>query len=188
MAGAVRLIPEANWLNDRDQFLAPNEEWAFDELLQTDSLTYAIFNPKNNVRSADGTNHWQPFTEKQLGLTKALPSHFMTDFMAGKAKCFSIPPFSQLANKQLTFSDAAQAVFDAALPLWQYYHAQHDSDLNASYYDIREYFCKRDDKGKLKSNSVDGKYNQLHEALRKAHQELARRIEPKIYEYGFLKE
>ena len=182
----VRLIPEANWINDRDQFLAPKDEWADDELFQTDCLTYAIFNTKNNVRSADGTNHWQPFTEKQLGLTQALPSHFMTDFMAGKAKCFSIPPFSHFANKKLTFSDTAQAVFDAALPLWQYYHAQPDANLNASYYDIREYFCKRDKKGRLNSKSTDEKYNQLHEELRKTHRELGRHIEPKIYEYEFL--
>lgn len=183
---AVRLIPEANWINDRDQFLAPKDEWADDELFQTDCLTYAIFNTKNNVRSADGTNHWQPFTEKQLGLTQALPSHFMTDFVAGKAKCFSIPPFSHFANKKLTFSDTAQAVFDAALPLWQYYHAQPDANLNASYYDIREYFCKRDKKGRLNSKSTDEKYNQLHEELRKTHRELGRHIEPKIYEYEFL--
>jgi len=183
---AARLIPEANWINDRDQFLAPKDEWAEDELFQTDCLTYAIFNTKNNVRSTDGPNHWQPFTEKQLGLTQALPSHFMTDFMAGKAKCFSIPPFSQFANKQLTFSDTAQAVFDAALPLWQYYHEQSDADLNASYYDIREYFCKRDNKGRLNSKSADERYNHLHEALRKAHRELGRQIEPHIYKYGFL--
>ena len=184
---AVRLIPEANWINDRDQFLAPNEGWATDELFQTDCLTYGIFNPKNNVRSADGINNWQPFTEKQLGITKSLPSHFMTDFMDGKAKFFSNPPFSHFTKKKLSFSDEAKAVFNAALPLWQYYHEQPNADINASYYDIREYFCKRNEKtGNLNSKSSDDKYNQLHDALRKAHKELGKHIEPKIYEHEFL--
>lgn len=184
---AVRLIPEANWINDRDQFLAPNESWADDELFQTDCLTYCIFCTKNNVRSADGTNHWQPFTEKQLGITQALPDHFMTDFMSGKGKFLSNPPFSHFAGKVLVFGYEAKAVFDAALPLWQYYHAQTDADLNASYYDIREYFCGRSEKtGNLNPKSTDEKYNQLHETLRQAHRTLERHIEPLIYKHGFL--
>ena len=184
---AVRLIPDANWINDRDQFLAPKEDWATDELFQTDCLTYAIFNPKNNVRSADGINHWQPFTENQIGLTKALPSHFMTDFMEGKGQFFSIPLFSRFAKKKLSFSLEAKAVFDAALPLWKYYHRQPYADLNATYYNIREYFCGRSEKtGNLNATSDDAMYNRLHEALRKAHKTLGRHIEPKIYDYGFL--
>lgn len=184
---AVRLIPEANWINDRDQFLAPNEGWETDELFQTDCLTYAIFNTKNNVRSVDGTNNWQPFTEKELGITKALPSHFMTDFMAGKAKFFSNPPFSHFGKEKLSFSKEAKTVFEAALPLWKYYHEQANANLNASYYDIREFFCGRNEKtGNMNSKSKDDRYNQLHEALRKAHRELGRHIEPKIYEYEFL--
>jgi len=184
---AVRLIPEANWVNDRDQFLAPYEGWDIDELFQTDCLTYAIFNTKNNVRSADGINNWQPFTEKELGLTKALPSHFMTDFINGKAKYFSNPCFSRFAKKKLSFSKEAKAVFNAALPLWKYYHEQPNADLNATYYDIREYFCGRNGKtGSMNSKSTDEKYNQLHEALRKVHRELGRHIEPMIYEYEFL--
>ena len=184
---AVRLIPEANWINDRDQFLAPNEQWATDEIFQTDCLTYAIFSPKNNVRSADGINYWQPFTEKRLGLTKALPSNFMTDFIAGKVKHYSNPLFSHFANKKLSFSVEAKTVFDTALPLWKYYHNQPNADLNASYYDIREYFCGRNAKtGNLNSKSTDEKYNQLHEVLRKAHKDLGRHIEPCIYQYEFL--
>ena len=184
---AVRLIPKSNWVNDRDQFLAPKEGWAEDELFQTNCLTYGIFNTKNNVRSADGPNNWQPFTEKQLGITKSLPSHFMTDFIDGKAKFFSNPPFSHFTNKKLSFSNEAKAVFDAALPLWRYYHEQPNANPNASYYDIREYFCGRNDKnGNMNAKSTDEKYNQLHETLRKAHYILGKCIGPKIYEYEFL--
>ena len=112
----------------------------------------------------------------------------MTDFIAGKPDLFfSNPPFSFFACKELSFSKESKAVFDAALPLWQYYHEHSDADLNASYYDIREYFCKRNGKGRLNSKSTTNeKYNQLHEELRKVHNELGKHIEPYIYEYEFL--
>ena len=83
--------------------------------------------------------------------------------------------------------DEAKAVLDAALPLWRYYHEQPNANPNATYYDIREYFCGRNEKsGNMNAKSTDEKYNQLHEALRKAHKELGKHIEPMIYQYEFL--
>lgn len=38
----------------------------------------------------------------------------------------------------------------------------------------------------MNAKSTDEKYNQLHEALRKAHKELGKHIEPMIYQYEFL--
>ena len=176
---AVRLIPEANWMNDRDQFLAPNDDWKSDIGFQVDCMTYAIFSTKNNLRSDDGPNHWQPFTEKQLGLTTGFRSHFMTDFIENELKKHS-------ADSHI-FSNMSQAVFDAALPLWKYYYEQKDSDINATYYDIREFFCGRNNKtGRMNSNSVNKEYNYLHEILRKTYRELGKQIEEKIYKYGFL--
>ncbi len=186
---AVRLIPEANWINDRDQFLAPNDQWITDELFQSDCLTFAIFNTKNNVRSSDGPNHWQPFTEKQLGITNSLPSHFMTDFIEGKAVFHTASTttiFKGTGYHKLTFSEKAQAVFDAALPLWKYYFQQKDSNINATYYNIREFFCGRNKSGKMNAQSADSKYNELHYNLRLAHKELAEQIKEKIYDYEFL--
>ena len=59
--------------------------------------------------------------------------------------------------------------------------------MNASFYDIREHFQGRDAKGKMKSTSEDEKYNKLLADLRLSMKLLAKQIEPKIYEYGFLK-
>ena len=185
---AVRLIPEANWINDRDQFMAPSIDWETDEEFQTDCLAYCIFSLKNNLRSVDGPNCWQPFTEKQLGLTQGFHSHFMTDFIEGKAKFFETP--TQTNNKgrcKLSFSKSAQSVFDIALALWKYYYQQTNTDINATYYDIREFFCGRNSKNnRLNSKSSDEKYNKLNDDLRKAHRALGRKIENKIYQYGFL--
>ena len=82
-------------------------------------------------------------------------------------------------------------MFDAGRELWKYYHKQPDADLNAAYYDIRKYFqgTKLDKKGKevMNSASEDETYTKPHEALRKAHKLLAKKIVPKVYEHGFLR-
>ena len=61
-------------------------------------------------------------------------------------------------------------------------------NVNASFYDIREHFQGRDAKGRMKSTSDDERYNKLIADLRLEMKFLAKQIEPKIYEYGFLKE
>jgi len=191
----VRLVVDATWENDRDQFLYPQNTWRKDKEFLTDCLVYTIFSNKNNVRSADGINHWQPFTEKELGITNELPCHFMTDYISGAA----IPEIiqteifdgNQKEKKPLAFSKEAQAVFDAGRELWKYYNKQPDADLNASYYDIRKYFqgTRIDKKGKEVMNSVseDETYTKLHSALRRAHRKLSEKIVPKVYEHGFLR-
>lgn len=192
---AVRLVINADWKNDRDQFLAPQASWMQDDEFKNDCLTYAIFSNKNNVQSCDGINKWQPFTEEELGINSELPSHFMTDYISGRVRPQvrqgDIFEEQQTNNQPLIFSNEAKAVFDAARNLWRYYHKQEDADLNASYYDIRKYFqgTKLDKKGKevMNSTSEDGTYTALYSALRNTHKRLAEKIVPKVYEHGFLR-
>jgi hypothetical protein len=89
-------------------------------------------------------------------------------------------------QKALKFSDEAKEVFKAGKKLWQYYHAQRTAKVNASLYDIREFFQGRDDSGKMNNTSGDDKYNSLIGDLRSALKTLALKIQPKVYEYGFL--
>ena len=88
-------------------------------------------------------------------------------------------------------SPAARAVLDAGRELWRYYHAQPGANPNASFYDIKFHFqgSTVDVRGKAKMNSEssDGKYTELLANLKAAMKNLAARIEPKVYEYGFLK-
>jgi hypothetical protein len=72
--------------------------------------------------------------------------------------------------------------------LWRYYHSQPKADANASFYDIREHFQGRNDKGTMKTKSTDAQYNELIGILRERLKVLAKKIEPKVYEYGFLLE
>ena len=53
---------------------------------------------------------------------------------------------------------------------------------------IREYFQGRNDKGIMNSKSDNETYNELIGNLRSMLKILIKKIEPKVYEYGFLKE
>ena len=90
-------------------------------------------------------------------------------------------------HKPLEFSEKATAVFDSGRELWKYYHLQPNVNVNASLYDIREHFQGRNDKGKMNNKSQDETYMQLITNLRSNLKLLAKKIEPLVYEYGFLK-
>lgn len=81
---AVRRVIPATWLNDRDQFLYPNDGWKTDLEFQSDCLAYTLFN--NNIQAVQGTNHWIPFTEQEVDAKEAFKSHFMSDYIRGKGK------------------------------------------------------------------------------------------------------
>lgn len=186
---SVRHCIEATWLNDRDQFLYPNDGWKTDTEFQNDCLAFTLFHTQNRITSKEGINHWIPFTEDEVNARDKFDSHFMTDFIQGKIKTNdenTIFTNSEKQNTILVFSNEAKAVFDAGRELWRYYHSQPDSNPNASYYDIREYFQGRDQKGKMKNKSDDKKYMELLSNLKFAIAVLAKKIEQKVYEYGFL--
>jgi hypothetical protein len=86
----------------------------------------------------------------------------------------------------------SESVLDAGKELWKYYHAKIKDDktasVNASYYDIREYFQGRDTAGRMNNASTDDTYNALIADLRGTLKTLTAKIQPKVYEYGFLKE
>ncbi len=192
---AIRHVIEATWLNDRDQFLWPNDEWKDDAAFKTDCLVYVLFD--NVIKSMDDVNYWIPYTESEVEARSRFKSHFMSDFIAGKIENKEavqgdfFTEASTAEKKPMEFSAEAQAVMDAGRELWRYYHAQPNANPNASFYDIRLHFqgSTVDTKGKVRMNSdsTDEKYTELIGNLRTAMKSLARRIEPKVYEYGFLK-
>jgi hypothetical protein len=185
---AVRKSIDATWLNDRDQFLYPNDNYKTDKEFQSDCLAFTLFS--NNIQSKFGTNHWIPFTEQEVNANGRFESHFMTDFITGKLKQeTNTELFGTQENRStpLAFSDEAKAVFEAGRELWTYYHSNKYININASLYDIREHYQGRNDKGKMNNKSLDEKYNELISTLRVRLKVLAKKIEPKVYEYGFLK-
>ena len=155
-------------------------------------------------------------TEAEVDAKSCFKSHFMSDFLRGRESsrvdaagrpphqddlfsntshpnpdnpvknnsAASAPP--RLCVKEC-LSPAARAVLDAGRELWRYYHAQPGANPNASYYDIRAHFQGCKPNGTMNAKSDDATYNAFLAALRAAHKVLAAQIEPKVYEYGFLK-
>lgn len=213
---AVRHCIPHTWENHNDQFLYPNEEWQKDSTFQNDCLIFMLFYEKNRITSKEGVNHFIPFSESQVGAKEAFESHFMHDFIKGKIKqdskaqekaevkgkqggfknedLYIIKPL--IPTKPLEFSAEAQEVFKAGLELWKYYHSQEFKDSanpynpNASLYDIKAYFQGFSDKGKMNppQKAQDSYYKDLLGNLNYTLKLLAKTIEPKVYEYGFLRE
>jgi len=192
----VRHCIEANWLNDRDQFLYPNNNWEKDKEFQNDCLAFTLFHGQNRISSKDGTNHWIPFTELEINARQKFDSNFMSNFIKRKPlpppKSFHtlsmvFEPEETYEVPPLKFSKEAKAVFDAGRELWIYYHKQPNCNVNASLYDIREHFQGRNQAGKMNNKSSDETYTKLIGVLREKINWLAEKIEPKVYEFEFLK-
>ena len=171
---AVRHSFKFTWLNNRDQFIFPNDGYFSDKKFQNDCVIFTMFHDKNRLCSKDGINHLIPFTAKEVKAKDNFKSALLSGF---------------LKNKKL--SKEAKAVFEAGKALWIYYHETiwrlRTPPVDASLYDIREYFKGRDAKGKMKNKSTDERFNELDAELRSALKKLAAKIQPKVYEYGFLK-
>ncbi|MDO4707673.1 MAG: hypothetical protein Q4A61_04540 [Porphyromonadaceae bacterium] len=255
---AVRYCIEADWLNDRDQFLYPNDSWRRDLEFQSDCLTFTLFHTQNRITSTEGVNHWIPFREDEVNAPEAMESHWMTDYISGRLRptpsdtpdLFSDNPRTygeagvdemqggkgeaegsvlqyvteaetrcqhsssprmtargglaaphtpegvtdpvlqgNATHQPIKFSDEALAVFAAGRALWRYYMAQPNANPNASYYDIRAHFqgfSEKNGKRKMNASSSDPTYTELLGALRSAMQTLAQKIQPKVYQHGYL--
>ena len=171
---SVRKCIASTWLNDRDQFLYPNEGWQADSEFQNNCLVFTLFHGQNRISSTEGINYWIPFTEQEVNASALFKSHFITDFISGRLAPKELRITNdELRNKRkgtlgalaeensfvptepLVFSPEATAVFDAGRELWRYYHAQPNANPNASYYDIREHFQGRSVPGRGNSATSD---------------------------------
>ena len=130
-------------------------------------------------------------TEAEVNSREKFESNFMSKFINGKLKSEAggdLFSFQVQSTTPLIFSPEATTVFDHARDLWKYYHKQPNSNVNASLYEIREHFQGRNEAGKMNNKSSDDSYMGLISNLREKLRFLSDKIEPKIYEYGFLKE
>ena len=170
---SIRHCIEANWINDRDQFLFPNKNWEKDVVFKNNCLIFSLFHTQNRIQSQHGINHWIPFTAQEVGAKDNFKSSFMSDYIEPKK-----------------FSKEAKAVLKVGRELWKYYHSKiaghRNAKLNASFYDIRDFFQGRSESGNMRTKSADETYNSLIKELRQKMFVLAEIIKPKVYEYGFL--
>ena len=178
---SVRRLIKHTWLNDRDQFLQPTESLTRE--FKTDCLVWMLFNGSNLTASADEleydgrkwsiVNHFIPFTEQEVNA----PGRFESDFLV-----------HYMANKK--FSNEAKEVLSEGKMLWRAYFAHTDT---------------RSIRDKLKLNRTDVGWYQIRKALelrnssssnapvdfapfKEVYKKLTEKIQPKVFELGFLKE
>ncbi|MDU9793547.1 hypothetical protein RGC27_06760 [Helicobacter pylori] len=194
---SIRHCIKHTWQNDRDQFYAP-----YDDAFQDDSefknncLIFMLFHTQNRITTTQGTNHFIPFNEDEVNAKERYSSHALLDFLKGgiKEEGDSLFLNDKKENKPLKFSLSASRVFDASREVYRYYHTQDFTNrpynANASLYDIKEFFQGRNAQGKLNlpAKAKDEHYKQLYANLQDALKDLAKEIQPKVYECGFLRE
>ena len=180
---SIRRLVKAIWLNDRDQFLQPTEPLT-DEF-KSDCLIWMLFNGSNLTASANDlewngrkwsiVNHFIPYTETEVNAPERFESDFMVQYLRKDGAC----PLSVEAN----------AVLDAGRILWKAYFEH--TDVRS----IRE---------ELKLNRADVGWYQVRKALQarnsssdfppvsfkpfeEAYKALTEKLQPMVYELGFLK-
>ncbi len=194
---SIRHCIKATWQNDRDQFYAPYDgAFQDDSEFKNNCLMFMLFHTQNRITSSQGTNHFIPFSETEVNAKERYSSHALLDFLKGKIKEEGDSLFlnAKKENKPLEFSQSASKVFDAGREIYRHYHTQDFTNrpynANISLYDIKEFFQGRNAQGKLNlpAKAKDEYYKQLYANLQDALKDLAKEIQPKVYEYGFLRE
>ncbi len=124
---AVRQCIEADWLNDRDQFLWPEDSWKNDYGFHLDCLVFTLFHGQNRISCKAGNlnaetqsrgerkdgslcgsaprreekivpNHWIPFTEDEVGAKDCFKSHFMAEFLKAVMETRAEPQIRRVAE------------------------------------------------------------------------------------------
>jgi hypothetical protein len=176
---AVRRLIRPSWQNDRDQFLQPTE--TLTPAFKHDCLIWMLFNGSNLTASANDLewnnqkwsiiNHFIPFSETDVGANGRFESDFMVEYLKDK-----------------TLSKHAKAVLDAGKEIWKLYFA---SDFNRK---IRNQFkLNRPDVGwyqirnALAENAKENATEFDVSDFKTAYEELSEKLQPQVYEFGFLK-
>ena len=177
---AVRRLIDFNWLNDRDQFLQPTEPLT--QEFKTDCLLWMLFNGSNLTASANElewndrkwsiVNHFIPFTEEEVGANDRFESDFMVQY---------------LRDKKL--SAEAKLVLAEGRKLWSAYFQQTDvrsvrdelklNRPDVGWYQIRNALKKRNESGDFMPVSF--------KPFEEAYKALTEKLQPMVYELGFLK-
>ena len=138
---SVRHCIKATWINDRDQFLAPNKKWEKDTEFHSDCLIFMLFHGQNRITAKEGINHFIPFSEKELNAQEAFDSRFMQDFLQGKIKPDSKSTDSKslfkdeqdfIPTKPLEFSQEAKEVLQAGKEIFKHYHTHKQKILKTT--------------------------------------------------------
>lgn len=177
---SARRLIKPTWLNDRDQFLQPTQPLS-DEF-KTDCLVWMLFNGSNLTASANNlewngkqwsiVNHFIPYTEAEVNAPDRFESDFMVQYMAGK-----------------TFSTEAQAVLAQGKKIWQAYFEHTDvhtvrEELKLNRPDVGWYQVRK----AIEARNKSGDFPPVSfKPFEDAYKALTEKLQPMVYELGFLK-
>ena len=175
----VRRLPKATWLNDRDQFLQPNKPLSREFVV--DAVIWSLFSSSNQTASLRDVeyegkiyqirNNFYPFEVSEVKSWE-----FASEKIKSRLECATEDRFAAkwLKNNRLALSSEARAVLSAGKAIYKRFYAEMErldverwkiTDWDAGWYQIRM--------------SLDAKLNL---------EELSRKLEPQIYELGFLRD
>lgn len=180
----VRRVIKPTWLNDRDQFLQPTKPLS-DEF-KTDCLIWMLFNGSNLTASAKDlewngkkwsiVNHFIPFTEEEVGSPERFESDFMVQYLQG-------------LGDELVINNETNAVLSEGNKLWQAYFAHTDvrsvrDELKLNRADVGWYQIRK----ALQARNASGDFVPVSfTSFENAYKALTEKLQPKVYELGFLK-
>jgi hypothetical protein len=182
---AVRRIPKATWLNDRDQFLQPNKALAQDFI--NDCVVWSLFANSNNTVAMKNVlyeketyqirNHFFPFAVSEIKKWNITDS----DIAITLATANDSFVCNYITNSKL--STEAKLVLDVAKTIYQFYFANLNQmrtnkykveTYDAGFYQIKN--CLKDvDLYKKELLDFNITLNKLRD-----------KILPDLYEYGFI--
>jgi len=182
---AVRRIPKATWVNDRDQFLQPKKKLS-DEFVH-DCTLWNLFSNSNQTAAMKDVEY-----EKE---TYQIPNHFFP-FLISELKTWKITDsdisLSLTANtdrfvaqwiSQHTLSHEAKAVYEAGKEIYQFYFANLNQ-LRTHLFEIKTW-----DAGFWQIKKVLQDQNlarDLFKTLKEKHDLLRDKLLPQIYAYEFI--
>ncbi|PWA06425.1 hypothetical protein [Flavobacterium psychrotolerans] len=192
---SVRRLIKQTWLNDRDQFLIPTEPLT--EEFKNDCLIWMLFNGSNLTASANDlewndkkwsiVNHFIPFTEEEVGANDRFESDFMVRYLANLTPVRVSNP--DRGNKPSWASPEAKAVLAEGKKLWQAYFANTDvravreelklNRADVGWYQVRNALKKRNESGDYQPVSF--------KPFEEAYKTLSEKLQPMVYELGFLR-
>jgi hypothetical protein len=190
---SVRRLVMPTWLNDRDQFLQPTKPLS-DEF-KADCLVWMLFNRCNKTASADNlewngkkwsiVNHFIPFTEAEVGSPERFESDFMVEYLQNLPQTQNLQGLKDLAS----LSDLSQAVLAEGKKLWQAYFLHTDvhtvrEELKLNRCDVGWYQVRK----ALQARNASGDFPPVSfKAFEDAYKLLTEKLQPQVYELGFLR-
>jgi hypothetical protein len=177
---SVRRLVKPTWLNDRDQFLQPTEKLTNE--FKSDCLIWMLFNRCQRTASADGlewnsqkwsiVNHFIPYTEAEVGAPERFESDFMVQYL-----------------KNIKLSNEAQTLLEEGKKIWQAYFAHTDvrgvrDELKLNRSDVGWFQVRK----ALEARNASADFVPVNfKDFEDAYRTLTEKLEPMVYELGFLR-